>query len=65
MEEIFRIVESSGKVYRIYGDGRIEGFESGAVVVNRIPMLISEARHTVPDSTEEPSAPGTDQRVGI
>ena len=42
MQEAFKIIEPSGKTYRVYEDGRVEGFESGAIVINRIPMLWRE-----------------------
>ncbi len=36
---LFTIIEDGGKgkVYRIYPNGKIEGFPSGSLVVNRIP----------------------------
>lgn len=38
----FEIHERNGKVYRIFADGRIEGFEDGAVSCNYIwPLLCS------------------------
>ncbi len=43
MHEAFKIIEPSGKIYRVYEDGRVEGFESGAVVINRIPMLLRKS----------------------
>jgi len=36
---IFEIHERGGKVYRIWPDGRIEGFPSDAVIVNGIWAL--------------------------
>lgn len=46
MQEAFKIIEPSGKTYRVYEDGRIEGFESDAIVINRIPMVLrGSAQH--------------------
>jgi hypothetical protein len=36
MQEAFRVIGPSGKTYRIYVDGRIEGFEKGSTIINRI-----------------------------
>lgn len=33
----------TGHAYRVYEDGRIEGFPDGATVVNRIPQLCASA----------------------
>jgi hypothetical protein len=39
-EPIFVIYEPSGKKYRIWGNGKIEGFQEGAVIMNGIlPMM--------------------------
>lgn len=42
MLEAFRIVEPSGRTYRIFVDGRIDGFEPHATICNRIPALLRE-----------------------
>ncbi len=47
MKEAFKIIEPSGKTYRVYEDGRVEGFKSGSIVFNRIPMLLREAQHSI------------------
>ena len=39
--EAFRVVEPSGKTYRIFADGRIEGFQPEAVTFNYIPSLLA------------------------
>ena len=39
--EAFKVVEPSGKSYRIFADGRIEGFQPGAVIFNYIPSLLA------------------------
>ena len=33
-------VRSGESVWRIYADGRIEGFPEGSIVYNRIPLLM-------------------------
>lgn len=48
MQEAFKIIEPSGKTYHLYEDGRVKGFESGAIVVNRIPMLLRKAQVSAP-----------------
>lgn len=41
----FEVTEPGGKVYRIWADGRVEGFAPGAIICNRIPTLAAaEAR---------------------
>ena len=30
-------------IYRIWADGRIEGFPPGSVAINRIPQVVAEA----------------------
>ncbi len=44
MEEAFKVIEPSGKIYRIYADGRVEGFAGGSMIFNRIPSLEHQAR---------------------
>ena len=37
---LFKVIEpSTGKTYRVFADGRIEGFASDALVFNRYPAL--------------------------
>jgi len=38
----FRIIEGK-KEYRIYSDGRIEGFGEGVIIVNYFPHLLATA----------------------
>ena len=40
--EAVRITEPSGKTYRIFADGRADGFQRGAVICNYIPSLLVE-----------------------
>ena len=46
MRAIFKITEPSGKIYRIFADGRAEGFEPGAVVCNYIPAVLASVEVT-------------------
>ncbi len=50
--EAIRITEPSGKTYRIFADGRIEGFQRGAVICNYIPAVLAsaESKSHVPSS---------------
>lgn len=41
--EAFKVIEPSGKTYRCYEDGGIDGFEEGSIVVDRIPSLMRES----------------------
>lgn len=34
---------SSDRVYKIWADGRVEGFPTGHVVINRLPQVVAEA----------------------
>lgn len=34
----------TGQEFKVYPDGRISGFETPFVVINRIPQLIEQAR---------------------
>jgi hypothetical protein len=43
--EAFRVMDASGRIYRIYADGRTEGFDQPAMVVNSIPGLIRASAH--------------------
>lgn len=51
--EAFRIVDSAGKIIRIYRDGRTEGLEQPALVVNRIPALQRQAFAAGRDSADK------------
>ena len=68
-QEAFKVIEPSGKTYRVYQDGRIEGFEDGAVVVNRIPLLMREAQRSIssesacPMSSVVPARDGASQSL--
>ncbi len=66
MQEAFKVIEPSGKTYRVYSDGRIEGFERGAVIVNYLPSLLLSARNmshasACPTNNEVPSRVGEEQ----
>lgn len=37
------VTDVFGTIYKIYADGRTEGFGPGAVIINRVPQLIAEA----------------------
>ncbi len=62
--EVLKIIEPSGKTYRVYGDGRVEGFESGAIVVNRIPMLLHEAQRSISSESACPMSGEVPERGG-
>lgn len=48
---IFKIVEpGSGRTYRIYADGRIEGFAADAWVANHFPLLARQVGREDPRS---------------
>ncbi len=36
MNGVLRVIEPSGRVYQIYADGHVEGFERPAIDVNKI-----------------------------
>ncbi len=46
--EAFRVVEPSGKTYRVFADGHAEGFQPGAVICNYIPSLLMSAKSKEP-----------------
>ena len=64
MQEAFKIIEPSGKTYRVYEDGRIEGFKSGAIVINRIPMLLREAQRSISSESACPMSSVVPARGG-
>jgi len=37
---VFEVIEDAGRHFKIFSDGRIEGFEK-AIVINRIPALFA------------------------
>lgn len=37
------VTDVFGTAYKIWADGRTEGFGPGAVIINRVPQLIAEA----------------------
>lgn len=52
-DELFRVVEPSGKTYRVFTDGRIDGFEPGSVIANFFrsrAFQLSESNSHAPDS---------------
>lgn len=43
MDAVFEVRHGAdGHVWRVYADGRIEGFPEGCVVVNRVPLYAME-----------------------
>ena len=43
-EPVFIIIDrATGHEYKIYRNGKIEGFPSGCVIFNRIPLLLKKA----------------------
>ena len=44
---VFEVIDcDTGHTYRIWANGRIEGFGDRAVVFNRIPQLVAKAEAT-------------------
>lgn len=41
--EAFCVIDPSGKIYRIYANGKVDGFPDGSLIVNRIPALLRKA----------------------
>ena len=39
---VFEFITHDGNAYRIWADGRIEGFPPEGIVINRIPLLANE-----------------------
>ena len=64
-EEAFRVTEPSGKEYRVYADGRVEGFEQPAVVYNRIPALMRRYASSILKGSPCPTINDTDLRDGV
>ena len=56
MQEVFKVVEPSGKTYLIFADGHAEGFQPGAVICNRIPSLLVETAIKEADRISQASA---------
>lgn len=50
----FEVRSADGKAYRIWADGRTEGFGERCIVINRIPHHISQA--VAAALTERPAA---------
>lgn len=44
MDAVFEVRRADGHVWRVYADGRIEGFPDGCVVINRVPLYAIEER---------------------
>lgn len=42
-DHIFEVKAGDGRIFRIWADGRVDGFGSDAIVVNRIPTALREA----------------------
>jgi len=64
---LFRIIERSGREYKIFTNGKTEGFEENAITINRFPILLRMAQLSVsgsggnkdlaaPLSTNEPTS---------
>ena len=64
MREAFRIIEPSGKTYRIYANGKIEGFEEPAIIYNRIPALMRGYSSSISQGSPCPTSSETDDREG-
>ena len=62
--EAVRITEPSGKTYRIFPDGRAEGFQPGAVIFNYIPSLLASASSKSHASTKSPTISDVPARGG-
>jgi hypothetical protein len=63
MKPAFEVIRADGHAFRIWADGRTEGFgEGSAIVINRIPGLIAPGGGTT--RTVTPSAFDLDARRG-
>ena len=40
---IFKVSYKNGAEYKIWADGRTEGFDAGGSIINKIPCIIAEA----------------------
>ena len=64
-DEAFLVIEPSGKEYRIYADGRVEGFEQPAIIYNRIPALMRRHASSMSVGSPCPTRNDTDLRDGV
>lgn len=64
MEEAFRVIDPDGKTYRIWADGRIEGFAQPAIVNNGIPALLRRYSANQSDGSPLPTRYATEERLG-
>ena len=62
--EAFKITEPNGKTYRVFADGRAEGFQRGAVICNYIPALLASAACRAQASTKSPTMSDVPARGG-
>ena len=62
--EAFRITEPSGKTYRVFADGRVEGFQRGAFICNYIPALLASAASRRQAVAESPTMSDVPARGG-
>lgn len=55
MHEAFKVIEPSGKTYRVFANGQIDGFKLGAIVFNYIPPLLASGESTqIPENDQWP-----------
>lgn len=59
-ELIFEVLGADGHAWRIYLDGRVEGFPTGAVVVNHAVALVDALIGEVKRKTQRVAAEQTD-----
>lgn len=63
-DPIFEILDN-GKHYKIWADGRVEGFSENAIISNAIPVVLDyvfvRARHDLPPTKGEKSS----VRIGL
>lgn len=64
MDEAFKVIERSGRTYRIYADGRTEGFAKDAMIFNRIPRLMREHHLTMAIASPLPTTKITSLDAG-
>lgn len=43
-DDLAFVIQTHGQTYKIYANGRTEGFPPGTVIMNRIPALIAKAQ---------------------
>jgi hypothetical protein len=60
---LFKVSEPSGRIYRVFTDGRILGFDEGAIVENRFHPLLASGG-SISHASACPTSNATDSRVG-